>query len=247
MIKLNPIIATALYVGIVLGFGSTKDVLALPLNALGDFLAGAFAPLAFFWLVLGYRNQVEELKQNSKAINLQAEQLRQLVLIERRKQFEDIYPFLSFRAVKQFFDNSEIYADAIGFQITNIGSVAYPKGALLLLKGSEEPHSGYSIRVNDIEGAGKILGHLDRGFIWFFPGGLKSGRHTMINQKLSGEIELAVGVKSNDTVYLYFNFEIDIDSDGYLSRYAPNTDPDILTVRKSYFRNFSCTLEDLSN
>jgi len=47
------------------------------LNAWGDTAAGFFAPLAFLWLVLGYRQQGEELKQ-------QAEELRQSV--EAQKQ-----------------------------------------------------------------------------------------------------------------------------------------------------------------
>lgn len=49
----------------------------LPLNALGDFLAGTFAPLALLWLVIGYFQQGDELRQNSRALLLQAEELRQ--------------------------------------------------------------------------------------------------------------------------------------------------------------------------
>lgn len=51
----------------------------LELNALGDFLAGAFGPLAILWLVLGYFQQGEELRQNTEALHLQAEELRQSV------------------------------------------------------------------------------------------------------------------------------------------------------------------------
>ncbi|WP_374254342.1 hypothetical protein [Acinetobacter brisouii] len=45
-------------------------------NELGDFLAGIFAPLAFFFLYLGYKQQGEELKQNTKALMMQAEELK---------------------------------------------------------------------------------------------------------------------------------------------------------------------------
>ncbi|EOV8808778.1 hypothetical protein ACN63X_003651 [Acinetobacter baumannii] len=48
--------------------GEGENVL-LPSNELGDFLAGAFAPLAFLFLILGY-------KQNSESIRLQNEELR---------------------------------------------------------------------------------------------------------------------------------------------------------------------------
>ena len=51
----------------------------LELNALGDFLAGAFGPLAILWLVLGYFQQGEELRQNTEALHLQAAELRQSV------------------------------------------------------------------------------------------------------------------------------------------------------------------------
>lgn len=46
------------------------------LNAWGDFIAGFSAPLAFFWLVLGYLQQGEELKNNTKALELQANELK---------------------------------------------------------------------------------------------------------------------------------------------------------------------------
>lgn len=52
------------------------DVKALKLNEKGDFLAGIFSPLAFLWLVYGYLQQGQELKQNTKALNMQAEELR---------------------------------------------------------------------------------------------------------------------------------------------------------------------------
>ncbi|WHP04755.1 hypothetical protein QLH32_11895 [Acinetobacter corruptisaponis] len=42
----------------------------MALNEVGDFLAGAFSPIAFLFLYLGYR-------QNSEALRIQAEELRQ--------------------------------------------------------------------------------------------------------------------------------------------------------------------------
>ena len=46
------------------------------LNEFGDFIAGAFAPLAFLWLVLGYYQQGKELQQNTEALRLQADELK---------------------------------------------------------------------------------------------------------------------------------------------------------------------------
>lgn len=46
------------------------------LNAFGDFIAGAFAPLAFFWLVRGFYQQGKGLEQNSDALRIQALELQ---------------------------------------------------------------------------------------------------------------------------------------------------------------------------
>lgn len=52
---------------------------ALTLNEWGDFFAGAVAPLALFWLVLGYLQQGEELRLNTEALRAQQEELRRQV------------------------------------------------------------------------------------------------------------------------------------------------------------------------
>lgn len=59
-----------------------KKVL-LTSNELGDFLAGVFAPLAFLFLYLGYKQQGRELQQNTQALNLQAEELKNSVEQQR--------------------------------------------------------------------------------------------------------------------------------------------------------------------
>lgn len=48
-------------------------------NEFGDALAGIFAPLAFLWLVVATFLQKEELQHSTKALNIQAEELRQSV------------------------------------------------------------------------------------------------------------------------------------------------------------------------
>ena len=51
----------------------------MPLNEIGDFCAGAFGPITFFWLILGFIMQTQELKQSSAALKLQAEELKNSV------------------------------------------------------------------------------------------------------------------------------------------------------------------------
>lgn len=50
-----------------------------PLNELGDFLAGVVGPLAILWLVLGFLQQGEELRQNTRALQMQADELKRSV------------------------------------------------------------------------------------------------------------------------------------------------------------------------
>lgn len=70
------------------------EIRAMPPNNIGDFFAGAFSPMAFAWLVLGFIQQGIELRQNSAALILQAEELRSAAthagaMVElQRKEFE---------------------------------------------------------------------------------------------------------------------------------------------------------------
>lgn len=53
------------------------SLLSMPLNELGDFYAGAFGPVGFLWLVLGYLQQAEGLRLSTKALSIQATELQQ--------------------------------------------------------------------------------------------------------------------------------------------------------------------------
>lgn len=75
------VVGTAIYLlimGLTVAF-KFSDFIALELNALGDFLAGAFGPIAFLWLVLGFLQQGRELKLSSEALQLQAKELKNSV------------------------------------------------------------------------------------------------------------------------------------------------------------------------
>lgn len=61
---------------------SSGENVLLASNELGDFLAGVFAPLAFLFLYLGYKQQGQELKQNTRALRLQADELRENVRVQ---------------------------------------------------------------------------------------------------------------------------------------------------------------------
>lgn len=61
-----------------------KEVLELPLNEIGDFLAGAFGPLALAWLVFGYFQQGDELRQGTEALRIQGDELKNSVEQQHR-------------------------------------------------------------------------------------------------------------------------------------------------------------------
>jgi len=63
----------AIYVSSTIGWGNFASLGA---DELGSFLEGAFAPLAFLWLVIGYFLQQKELEQNTLALQAQAEEIQ---------------------------------------------------------------------------------------------------------------------------------------------------------------------------
>jgi hypothetical protein len=63
----------SVYVTAVIGWGNFAF---LPADRLGSFMEGAFAPLAFLWLVIGYFLQKKELEQNTHALRAQAEEIQ---------------------------------------------------------------------------------------------------------------------------------------------------------------------------
>ncbi len=62
----------------------------IPADEIGSFLEGAFAPLAFLWLVIGYFLQQKELQQNTEALRAQAEQMAETVSHSRQDAFMQV-------------------------------------------------------------------------------------------------------------------------------------------------------------
>lgn len=89
------IIYTIIYI---VFFGNHKELLEL--NSFGDFLAGIFSPLAFFFLYIGY-------KQNTKALEIQAEELQkstealQYQVEEMKKSVEEQQKAFKFQEIQE--------------------------------------------------------------------------------------------------------------------------------------------------
>ena len=62
-----------IYISRIVGW---RDFASQNAPSLGSFLEGAFAPLAFLWLVVGFFLQQRQLQDNTATIQLQLEQMR---------------------------------------------------------------------------------------------------------------------------------------------------------------------------
>jgi hypothetical protein len=56
--------------------GRIGEITQLQPNEVGDFLAGSLGPLGILWLILGFFQQGQELRENTRALDLQATELR---------------------------------------------------------------------------------------------------------------------------------------------------------------------------
>lgn len=138
---------TVVYLGILwfIFDGRLTEILLMPPNEIGDLLAGMFGPLAILWLILGFFQQGIELRQNTKALELQAEELKNSVEQQRelvgvsRRQFEshlesirneqekqklEAQPVFLFNTLRTPVKNKnfmvEMFVENIGANVTNV-------------------------------------------------------------------------------------------------------------------------------
>jgi hypothetical protein len=83
-------IGTAIYLASIAFYSLCvwQTLIEMTPNEFADFLAGCFAPLAFLWLVLGFFQQGDELRNSVAALYLQGEELRNSV--EQQRQLVDV-------------------------------------------------------------------------------------------------------------------------------------------------------------
>lgn len=73
---------------LIYSFVELPHMKAMKPDEFATFLSGAFAPLAFLWLVLGFRQQGDELQNSARALWLQGEELRNSV--EQQRQLVEV-------------------------------------------------------------------------------------------------------------------------------------------------------------
>jgi hypothetical protein len=65
----------------------SNNFIHLPTADIGSFLEGAFAPLAFLWLVIGHFMQSKEISSNTRAIKVQETSARRLEIYSRQDSY----------------------------------------------------------------------------------------------------------------------------------------------------------------
>ena len=65
----------------------SNNFIDLPTADIGSFLEGAFAPLAFLWLVIGHFMQSKEISSNTRAIKVQENSARRLEIYSRQDSY----------------------------------------------------------------------------------------------------------------------------------------------------------------
>jgi hypothetical protein len=139
-------------------FGRLPDLQIMPLNNVGDFLAGAFGPIAFFWLILGFMQQGTELRLSADALRMQADELKasvqqqtalvaaQQVSLENHER--SLEPLLSLK----YTGHTEIEGDFYScFSLTNLGN--YCESVYVRLDGVEMHPIGLEPLYKDVERA----------------------------------------------------------------------------------------------
>lgn len=141
-------IGTALtlsYLAVVLPLigGRVESLMTMPLNEVGDFLAGAFGPVAFMWLVLGFLQQGEELRQGTEALLLQATELKNSV---------EQQSIMAAAAAHQLAEAERVHE--ANFSVYTVGTIMQPNGLV---------HNVLRI-VNNGKDATDMLVHFDPPF-----------------------------------------------------------------------------------
>ncbi|MEM6759931.1 MAG: hypothetical protein AAF601_10675 [Pseudomonadota bacterium] len=142
-------------VGIISGW---VELRVYGLNEIGDFLAGAFGPLAFLWLVLGFLQQGRELQNSVDALRHQTKELKlsvaqQKAMVSIAKEQHDLETDVAKRA-RRLEENSKLSR----FVISPQGGSGGPRGKVnARFKIRNVGCSATRVVLNhDVEGGGEI-------------------------------------------------------------------------------------------
>ncbi|WP_191603722.1 hypothetical protein [Marinomonas algicola] len=89
----------------------------LGLNEIGDYLAGSFSPLAFFWLAYGYWMQNKELKSNTLTANESKEITKNQLHYQKIKEQNDAQPYFYINKIIESNELSNLHQIEIHLKI----------------------------------------------------------------------------------------------------------------------------------
>lgn len=157
---------------------------------LGNFLEGAFAPLAFLWLVIGYFLQQKELEQNTKALRAQS--------VEIQRSAEQAVIQSKNLAASELHQRQETFlkiAESVRAQLGSISGLLY----LSSRDGTDPVKQSEIATLFAAQGSGQDL----EGFARL----LLQKHLTMDDQQAQFELFYATEVRARHTNNFIFNFE----------------------------------------
>lgn len=113
-----------------------ENFLSLPTADIGSFFEGAFAPLAFLWLVIGHFMQQKEITANTRAISMQERSTRRLELHSQRDSY-----FKLLTLVQEQLGNVAAFHYVSVFGMTGTGELSQEEFAQLRSQASTGDHS----------------------------------------------------------------------------------------------------------
>ena len=126
-------------------------------NEFGDFLAGAFSPVAFLWLVLGFIQQQRELQQNTEALKLQASELKnsvdqykEMVSIAREQLMADASLIEENKKIREIETKPDVSIKKIGWQSKNGVAYSYK------IQVSSDEREARNVCINFSNGFGEL-------------------------------------------------------------------------------------------
>ena len=144
LLSIVGILCTVAWLGVIAWFfsGRLSEIAHLEPNEVGDFLAGSLGPLGILWLILGFFQQGQELRDNTRALDLQATELRNATQEQRellratRAQVEADHAMVALAREQHaqsllprfaFLDIATVTSDAgteLRFELRNLGANA---------------------------------------------------------------------------------------------------------------------------
>lgn len=112
------------------------NFLSLPTADIGSFFEGAFAPLAFLWLVIGHFMQQKEITANTRAISMQERSTRRLELHSRRDSY-----FKLLTLVQEQLGSIAAFHYISVFGMTGTGEISQEEFAQLRSQASTGDHA----------------------------------------------------------------------------------------------------------